>query len=277
MKPSLGFIGAGRAASALAVRFYEIGYPISGIYSRTGESAQKLAALVHTDALTVFPKADILIIAVPDDAISYVAGQLVNAATVQSRAVIHLSGVHDSRLLQSLHTEQTQIGSLHPLYPFRENTHLNGTEEMFIAIEASNHWLEATLVHMATDIGGKPAILKSGQKATYHAAAVIASNYLVTLFAVSLRLMLQAGIPPELAQPALTQLMQGNLNNLSHLLPEQALTGPIVRGDVATIRQHLVALSTTPYEKLYRELGRLTAELAPAHTTSVMNLFNEQG
>lgn len=283
MKPTIGFIGAGRVATALAIRLHEMGYRITGVYSRTLESAEKLARLLANAGLQSsddYPQADILFLTVPDDEIAAVAEtlaqQLANAGLQPDeniRAVVHCSGVYDSTILGVLHKD---AGSFHPLYPFREGTTLTGSEEMLIAIEASNLWLESALVEMAKAIGGQPVILKTGQKATYHTAAVIASNYLVTLFDVSLQLMTQAGVPQNIAQEALYQLMQGNLNNLRSLAPETALTGPIARGDVATLRKHLVALSGTPYEALYRELGRHTANLTTAHREAIVDLFTSK-
>lgn len=277
MKPTIGFIGAGRVATALAIRLHEMGYRITGISSRTLESTEKLArqlGMLHPSE--IYPQADILFLTVPDDEISLAAEKLARQLDKPSeniRAVVHCSGVHDSTLLRVLHKD---VGSFHPLYPFREGTTLTGSEEMLIAIEASNLWLESALVEMAKAIGGQPVILKTGQKATYHTAAVIASNYLVTLFDVSLQLMTQAGVPQNIAQEALYQLMQGNLNNLRSLAPETALTGPIARGDVATLRKHLVVLSGTPYEALYRELGRHTANLTTAHHEAIVDLFTSK-
>jgi predicted short-subunit dehydrogenase-like oxidoreductase (DUF2520 family) len=134
---------------------------------------------------------------------------------------------------------------------------------MLIGIEAETPALAETLISLAQALGGRPALLKTGEKAKYHAAAVIASNYLVTLFALALDLLGRAGVPPDLAREALPPLMAGNLENLATLPPAQALTGPIARGDVETLQKHLTALADTPYGAVYRTLGQLTVALAP--------------
>lgn len=264
MKPTLAFIGAGRVASALAIRLHELHYVVTGVFSLRHDSAVRLAGQVGATAVETYPQADIVFLAVPDDVIAEVAAQLVLSDLQLTRAVVHLSGVHDLQALKMLHT--VEIGSFHPLFPFREGTRLKGVEGMLVGIEASQEWLRKALVEMAGALGGNPVVLHEGKKALYHTAAVMASNYLVTLFDVSWRLMTETGVPPMLAREALATLMQGNLDNLREVSPEQALTGPIARGDTATVQKHLVALSGRLEETLYRELGRGTVGLAPGLT-----------
>lgn len=264
MKPTLAFIGAGRVASALAIRLHELHYVVTGVFSLRRDSAFRLAGQVGAAATATYPQADIVFLAVPDDVIAEVVAQLALSDLQLTRAVIHLSGVHDLQVLSMLQT--VEIGSFHPMFPFREGTRLTGAEGMLVGIEASQGWLRNTLVEMADALGGKPVVLHEGKKTLYHTAAVMASNYLVTLFDVSWRLMTETGVPPALAREALVTLMQGNLDNLREVSPEQALTGPIARGDTATVQKHLVALSGRLEETLYRELGRGTVGLAPGLT-----------
>jgi len=258
MLSRLAFIGAGRLGTALALRLHQLGYPITGIYSRTTTAAQRLAAQVNAPALSTFPDADIVFLTVPDDAIRGIATAL--AQNPLGGAVVHTSGVHSLEALHPL----ANIGSFHPVYPFTEGTRLTGKEAMLIGIEAASPTLQAQLVALGTALGGHPALIKAGQKARYHAAAVFASNYLVTLFQISMNLMQEAGIAPDLARPALANIMQGNINNLRQLDPAQALTGPIARGDLETINKHLAVLGSNDYAKIYRELAQLTAAYAPA-------------
>ena len=262
--PTLAFIGAGRIATALAVRLHESGYHITGIFSRTFAHAQALAALTESSAVEdAFPDADILFLTVPDDAILITVAAVAKQETpLLTGAVVHTSGVHSLDTL-SMFPDSRSKGSFHPLYPFRKGSRLHGNEGMLVGIEATQPNLEIWLTQIAHAIGGNPAVLKPGSKAHYHAAAVIASNYLITLFDVSLNLMQDAGVSEASAKIALLSLMQGNLDNLQTLSPAQALTGPIARGDVATIARHLSALENTAYEAFYRDMGQLTVNLAP--------------
>jgi len=266
VKPTLAFIGAGQVANALALYFYRRGYDIVGIYSRSTESAVKLAERVDSVVASPYPAADIIFLTIPDDALAEVVDKLVQQKP--SGALVHTSGVHSVGILASL--MPSEVGSFHPLYPFRDGTELNGTENMLIAIESSHQQLKQRLIALANELGGRPTVLKLGHKVRYHVGAVIASNYLVTLFDIGLNLMVDAGVSIDDAQQALVSLMQGNLDNLKYRRTAASLTGPIVRGDVVTIEKHLLALVGTDYTKIYRELGKLTAKLAPDLSADVL-------
>lgn len=261
-RPSVAFIGAGRLATALALRLHEVGYSITGIYARRREAAQDLADRVGAEVSETYPQAEIIFLSVSDDALVTVVSDIAQHKIMG--AVVHNSGVHDLSILAPLSAAGYEVGSFHPLYPFSAETRLKGDEGMLIGIEASSSALANQLAHIARDIGGQPALLKSGEKARYHAAAAMASNYLVTLFDMSLDLMRSAGVDEELASVALGGLMRGTLDNLSRLSPDQALTGPIARGDVETIQKHVAALGDDPAVlAAYQALGQVTVALAP--------------
>jgi len=107
---------------------------------------------------------------------------------------------------------------------------------------------------LATAVGLKSVAISSAAKATYHAAGVFGSNYVVALLAVARRLLGRSGLPPDIAWPALVSLVRGAVDNLEAAGAEGALTGPVARGDIETIRRHLAALTGEDAE-LYRLLG----------------------
>jgi len=114
---------------------------------------------------------------------------------------------------------------------------------------------------IARALGMRPFRLTGKAKAIYHAGAVFASNYFVVVEAVAQRLLRHAGLSDAEAWQALRPLVEGTLENLLHQQPTDALTGPVVRGDDATIRRHLESL-TKDDALLYRALGRVALELA---------------
>jgi predicted short-subunit dehydrogenase-like oxidoreductase (DUF2520 family) len=114
---------------------------------------------------------------------------------------------------------------------------------------------------LAQDVGLRPFRIASQAKPMYHAGAVFASNYFVVVEAVAQRLLRHAGLTDAEAWQALRPLVEGTLENLGRLGPLGALTGPVVRGDEATIRRHVEAL-TQDDAALYRVLGRAALELA---------------
>jgi predicted short-subunit dehydrogenase-like oxidoreductase (DUF2520 family) len=119
---------------------------------------------------------------------------------------------------------------------------------------------------MATALDGHWIELKASDKVIYHAAAVIACNYLVTLVKLATDLWQTFDIPPEEATRALMPLLRGTLNNIDNVGIPQCLTGPIARGDTGTIKKHLKTLDEVAPAVLstYRELGRQTIPVALA-------------
>lgn len=205
--------------------------------------------------------AAVVLIATPDEVIERVAEDLArHAAVTDGQVVLHLSGLLDRRALHALAPTGAGLGSFHPLQsvadPASAPALLRGA---FAGLEGDDRALEAG-ERLAGALGMRPVRLLPGGKAAYHAAAVIASNYIVALAAVAERLAQRAGVPAAEAPALYLPLMQGTLANLSRG-PAAALTGPVRRGDAATVRRHLSALA--PDERsLYRDLGLVALGLA---------------
>ena len=204
----------------------------------------------------------VIILAVPDDAIRRLAGVLADAGTIGSQQVVlHLSGVHGQEALGPLVGSRAALGSLHPLQtisdPERAAERLKGA---WAAVEGMPRAVEAA-ERLAQDVGLRPFRIASQAKPMYHAGAVFASNYFVVVEAVAQRLLRHAGLTDAEAWQALRPLVEGTLENLARLGPLGALTGPVARGDEATVRRHVEAL-TQDDAALYRVLGRAALELA---------------
>jgi len=133
------------------------------------------------------------------------------------------------------------------------------------AVEAEEPLL-STLKDMATVLDGNWIELKASDKVIYHASAVIACNYMVTLVKLATDLWQSFAIPPHQATQALMPLLQGTLNNIDTVGIPQCLTGPIARGDTGTIKKHLDALQKVAPSLLstYQELGLQTIPIALA-------------
>ena len=204
----------------------------------------------------------VVVLAVRDDAIRPLAGALAAAGAIDSRQVVlHLSGVHGQEALGPLVGSRAALGSLHPLQtisePERAAERLKGA---WAAVEGMPRAVE-TAEQLAHDVGLRPFRIASQAKPMYHARAVFASNYFVVVEAVAQRLLRHAGLTEAEAWQALRPLVEGTLENLGRLGPLGALTGPVARGDEATIRRHVEAL-TQDDAALYRVLGRAALELA---------------
>jgi predicted short-subunit dehydrogenase-like oxidoreductase (DUF2520 family) len=204
----------------------------------------------------------VLILAVPDDAIAEVSHGLAAAGPApQACVALHLSGAASTDPMGPLHAAGFPIGSLHPLQAVADPW--SAGERLFGSAFAVAGEPEAVAAgrRLVTALGGRVLIVPPVLRPIYHAAAVVASNYLIALAALATRLLEQAGVPAEDRLPALLPLLRGTLDNLEHLGVTSALTGPIARGDVDTVRLHLARLSGAE-RSLYCALGAEALRLA---------------
>jgi len=205
---------------------------------------------------------EVVILAVRDDAITPLATSLAAARAITDRhVVLHLSGVQGQEALGPLVTTRAALGSFHPLQTIVEPelapARLKGA---WAAVEGMPRAVEAG-ERIAQDLGMRPFRIATKSKAIYHAGAVFASNYLVVVEAIAQRLLRHAGLSDADAWAALRPLVEGTFENLSRHEPREALTGPVVRADTATIVRHLESLAVDD-ATLYRALGRAALELA---------------
>ncbi len=262
--PRIGFIGAGTVARVLSAGLAGRGYKVAAVSSRSLKSARRLAGglggcQAYSEHQVVADNADVVFITTPDDAIAAVAA---GVKWRKEQSVIHCSGADSAAILAPARSAGAVTGVFHPLQTFASPGWqiLPGTA---FALEAEEPLL-SSLKKMAADLGGCWIELEAGNRMVYHAAAVFACNYLVTLVSLASDLWRSFGVPKEQAIPALLPLLRGTINNIDVLGIPVALTGPIARGDSGTIIKHLAALSRVAPELVatYRELGLKTIPIA---------------
>src|SRR6266849_1348259 len=177
------------------------------------------------------------------------------------QVVLHLSGAQGQEALGPLVASRAALGSLHPLQTISSPEHAaERLKGAWAAVEGMPRAVQAAEA-LAQELGLRPFHIPSKAKPIYHASAVFASNYFVVVEALAQRLLRHAGLSDAEAWQALRPLVEGTLENMSRQEPMAALTGPVARGDQATIRRHLEAL-THDDAVLYRALGRAALELA---------------
>ncbi len=244
---SVAIVGTGRMGRGLAAALTDAGIPVR-LLGR---------ARAPQDTLT----ASLVLIATPDDAIGSAAAELAREeAITEAQVVLHLSGLLDRLALQTLAFTGAGLGSFHPLQSIADPASASGLlRGAFAGLEGDDRALDAG-ERLATALGMRPVRLAPGGKPAYHAGAVFASNYLVALADIAEQLAHRAGVRNEDAASLYVPLMRGALANLE-LGAAAALTGPIRRGDEATVRRHL-AILTPQQRRLYRELGLATLRLA---------------
>jgi len=264
----LGVIGAGTVGTALAVRLSSKGYQVAAVSSRSRASAQKLGGAVggcqvFDNGQGVADTAELVFITTPDDAIASVASQI---RWYAGQSVVHCSGADSTDILEPAKKTGARVGVFHPLQTFASvKQAIDNIPGSTFALEAEEPLL-GTLKDMATALDGHWIELKAGDKVVYHAAAVIACNYLVTLVKLATDLWQTFAIPPQQATQALMPLLRGTINNIDTVGVPQCLTGPIARGDTGTIKKHLDALQKVAptVVSAYRELGLQTIPIAVA-------------
>src|SRR5690606_29641955 len=178
------------------------------------------------------------ILAVPDSALGEVAASLASLPLPAGTVCLHLSGAMGAEVLRPLAEHGCHVGSLHPLVALPDAGAAARLHGAWYAVEGDTEAVAAAQ-RLAEHLDGKVLAVPQGAKALYHAAAVAASNFVVTLLSVSERWMSEAGIPREEARFALCALASGAVDNVARLGPVDALTGPVVRGDASTVRAHL--------------------------------------
>ena len=262
----LGFIGAGTVGTALAISLSSKGYRVVAVSSRNHTSAKNLAQAVsgcqaQNNNQAVADAAELVFITTPDDAIATVASEI-KWHTGQS--VVHCSGADSTDILEPAKKMGAYTGVFHPLQTLASVKQAMGNMSgSTFTIEAEKPLLNI-LKDMATALDGHWIELKAEDKVAYHAAAVVACNYMVTLVKLATDLWQTFAIPPHQATQALLPLLRGTINNIDTVGIPQCLTGPIARGDTGTIKKHLDTLQKIAPDLLttYRELGRQTIPIA---------------
>jgi predicted short-subunit dehydrogenase-like oxidoreductase (DUF2520 family) len=255
-------VGPGRAGTSLALAAQAGGHTIVAVVGRTAESAASAAGrfeavpLVPGDPL---PPADLMVIATRDGVIEPVAAALAPQAG-DTTAAVHLSGLLPVTALAPLAATGLAVGAFHPLQTLpAPETGARRLPGSWVAVTAGEP-LRTTLHELAASIGARPFDLADDAKPLYHAAAAAAANFSLAALTMAADLFEEAAVPFDAARP----LVEAAVDNAFTMGPRAALTGPVARGDVATVEAQLAAVATAAPEWLpaYSRLVAIVAELA---------------
>jgi predicted short-subunit dehydrogenase-like oxidoreductase (DUF2520 family) len=224
-------VGLGRAGGSLALAAETAGHEIVGVLSR--HPVERWASLEWDSDL---PEADVVFIAVRDEAISEVAGRI--APFVGAVGVVaHLSGFTPVLALHEVQEHGIAVGGFHPLQSLPDpETGAQALAGSFVAIDGDELGVDL-LTHLAASLEMEPFRLDDTARPAYHAAAAAAANFVVTSLAVSGDLFRAAGVDPKVSRP----LVESAVANVFDKGAAASLTGPIVRGDIETVIGHLTA------------------------------------
>lgn len=260
-------IGAGRLGKNLALcLMHYCQAELIAIKNNSFASAQNAVTALgagYATSLATLPTVDLTLITTPDDNIATIASALANHAQLLPGSIVaHCSGVLNSECLKPLHDKGCLIASIHPLKAFPANyLSTDALTGCNCVIEGDLRAVEI-LTPLLTQMGATIIPISALKKSTYHAAAVMASNYVVTLAACSVSLLMEAGLSETQAKDVSLNLMQNSVNNMRDTNQvKDALTGPLTRGDISTIEAHLTAIHSSNINALYRAAGLATLPL----------------
>ncbi len=270
--PNTFVVGAGPVATALAGGLRLAGVPVLGLWGRRPAAARAAAATAGVAAFSPAPpdlllEAEILVLAVRDDAVAEVATRLVGTGLVGERHVLlHCSGAHAAaEVFAPVIGKVGGVGTLHPLRAIADPRAAMRTWKGTVFGVEGDEPGRAAATRIAQSLGGTALAIDGAAMARYHAAAAIASNYVVAVLDAAVGLLRDAGIDEQAALAALVPLASGAISNVGARGLADGLTGPIRRGDSGTVARHLEALTSDPaLHELYKVLGRRALGLARA-------------
>jgi predicted short-subunit dehydrogenase-like oxidoreductase (DUF2520 family) len=259
---TFAIIGAGVVGTALAILLAEAGYVCVGVNSRSLVSIARFRERLSAPVLEpeeLAARASLIFVTTQDE---YIAGVAARLPAHPGQWRIHCSGSLPAAVLAPvIPVPSARCLSLHPLQA------LAGVDQALTTLPGAHYGIEGDSAaaaekgwELAVLLGGVPHRIEAGQKTLYHAGAVVASNYLVALADMAVRLFGQAGIGAEEALESLLPLLRGSCRNIAQVGLPLALTGPIARGDAMVVTGHLAQMPPE-LRPVYRGLGRLALEL----------------
>ena len=267
-------IGLGKVGTSIGYLLKQAGYSIVSVVDQSAEALQK--NIVYTGGKPfstpsqIDVDADCFIITTGDDQIEKACEEL-SPLFKSGSIVIHMSGAGSLDLLLPARQRGAKTGSIHPLQSFSDIEtafrSLPGTVYGITVDPDLKNWAD----RLVRAIGGIPFFIDGQNRALYHAAACIVSNYFVSLIYMAEEIYRILGLDEKEARCAFWPLLTGTLHNIEQKGSVLSLTGPIARGDLGTLEKHLATIQTNIPSLLpvYRELGKITADVAlKKHTLS---------
>lgn len=266
-------IGAGRLGTNLGSALIARGHRLEGLSCATLEEAEESrrilgAGKIGRDNREAAGTSELVILAVPDRTVAATAEELAEEeADWSGRLVWHTSGLLPAAVLSPLRKRGAQTAAVHPIQTFAEKSaDPQQIRDISFGIEAEGPaWSRSR--RLVEELGGRPFRLRAEEKPLYHAACNTASSLLASLLETAASMLRAGGRTAEEARRMLLPLAQKTLQNVKNLNEERALTGPVARGDLDTVRAQLAALADFPEElEIYRALARRSLKLTAERT-----------
>lgn len=261
----IGIIGAGRVGTTIGKYITVHGGSVQGFYSRTPDSAKEAAQFCNTGYFknldSLLEVSDTLFITTNDGAIKHV-WDCIASKNVKGKVICHFSGSLSSDIFSNRERADVSVCSVHPIYAFSNKftAYQNLTEALF-TVEGEAKALQH-MQQLFVLLPNRVIEISTEAKGKYHAAASVASNQVTGLLWMAVELLKESGITEKTAYEMLEPLVKNSINTIFSKGCQEALTGPIERGDTKTVEKHLTALKNPLWNQSYRAVGKLTTELA---------------
>jgi predicted short-subunit dehydrogenase-like oxidoreductase (DUF2520 family) len=273
-KPRIAIVGPGKLGTALVLSLAEAGYKVDEIVARSGAkpAVRQIAAKVGARLSNMrHPtlRAELVWLCVPDGIIAPCAKSLANSTGWKGKIVFHASGAFSSRELETLRKKGAAVASVHPLMTFvrKVRPSLDGVS---FAMEGDPAALRMAQ-RIVLDLGGEPFLIDARHKPAYHAWGAFTSPLLVAFLLAGEQVALLAGLKRQEARKRMQPIIRQTLANYFEHGPAQAFSGPIIRGDVATIQKHLRSLKRVREAKqVYIALARAALRELPAKNRKLL-------
>jgi predicted short-subunit dehydrogenase-like oxidoreductase (DUF2520 family) len=267
-RDTIAILGLGKVGTAIGFLLRSAGYTIAAVASRSLSSLSKGIAYTGGEPYTNFSEAashaECIFITTSDDAIASVCENIALGGSIKpGKKVIHMSGGGGLILLDAARRYGAHTSSIHPLQSFADVEgaikNIPGSTFGITSDDEIKQWS----IQVVKDLSGIPFFISDTDKPLYHAAACIASNYLTTLIHMVEVIYQSLGLNHEDAMHAFWPLLKGTMRNIEEKGTVHALTGPIARGDMGTLKKHIEALQNKlpVFLRAYSILGILTTEL----------------
>lgn len=260
----VGFIGAGKVGFSLGRYFADNGIELTGYYSRTADSARKAAEFTGSEFYSqpdgLISASDAVFLTVPDGAIKETYLSLTKYK-LTGKQLCHCSGAMSAtEAFPDISAYGALASSIHPLFPVssREESYKElGNAFFCIEGDCADEWSG-----ILSRMGNSVRIITSGIKSRYHAACSVASNLVCGLMEESVQMLEQCGFTADEALAALEPLAMSNIRRIFAVGPTAALTGPIERNDVSTVKKHIACIDDKTGSELYKAVSRKLADMA---------------
>lgn len=267
---NISFIGAGKVGTSFGIYLKQKGINITGYFSENFKDAQlasdKTKSIAYESLKDLVKDSQVIFITTNDDSIKNIKDKLIDESKndLNQKIISHVSGSYSSNILSDLKKYNAYVYSTHPLQSFADiDSSVEKLYNTVFTIEGCGENI-SVLENLLDKTNNKYFKIDTNYKELYHVGACVVSNYLVTLIDLGLSFLEQVGIDKKDGIEAISPLIDGTIENIKTFGTKKALTGPISRGDVKTIKSHLESINTNTPDKLlfYKTMALMTLDIS---------------